>query len=136
MKQKGQEFYYTNDHEWVHFQHGLAYTGICRFKLTGFREITEIIFTTPLPGFKEQGALLAVIRSHEYRIEAHMPVAGMVWQVNEDLLSSPDLLLHHCEETGWIARIEPLVPGNLSQLLPYDQYTQLNQNWTCAKNPQ
>ncbi|SEN98147.1 hypothetical protein SAMN05660816_01801 [Niastella yeongjuensis] len=34
--------YYTNDHEWIDFQGVVAYVGVCRFKLSGFKEIHKI----------------------------------------------------------------------------------------------
>jgi glycine cleavage system H protein len=37
--------YYTNDHEWIDFQGSVAYIGVCRFKLSGFKEIHMIKFT-------------------------------------------------------------------------------------------
>jgi len=37
------DLYYTNDHEWIDFQGTIAYTGICLFKLLGFKEIPLVL---------------------------------------------------------------------------------------------
>ena len=45
--------YYTKDYEWIDFQGTVAYIGICKFKLIGFKQIQEIRFNDP-SGFKNK----------------------------------------------------------------------------------
>ena len=42
------DLYYTKDHEWISFQGAVAYTGVCTFKLIGFKEIQQVDFNHPL----------------------------------------------------------------------------------------
>lgn len=114
--------YYTNDHEWVDFRGNIAYTGICKFKLTGFRQIQEISFTE-ISGLKKQGEVFALIKYNDYVIEAHMPVDGKVVQLNERLVDdNPDLLLEDDENAAWIAMIMPLEPNDRKDLMLPVQY--------------
>ena len=53
--------YYTSDHEWINFQGTVAYMGVSRFKLPGFRAIQEIIFNDPV-SYKKQGDIIAWIK--------------------------------------------------------------------------
>jgi glycine cleavage system H protein len=121
-QQASKDLYYTNDHEWVDFQGTIAYTGVCAFKLTGFREIQQIVFSQGT-GFKHQGELLATIRYNDYRIEAHMPVDGHIMRVNTELLGDErHLLLQHPERNGWIALIRPIQPYDRKGLILPEQY--------------
>lgn len=100
----------------------VAYTGICKFKLTGFKQIEEINFNEPA-GFKKQGEVIATVKYHDYLVHAHMPVDGKVLKVNEKLVSgNPDILLDCSEGTAWIALIVPSMPHDRSNLLLPKQY--------------
>lgn len=121
-KSTNKDLYYTKDHEWVDFQGTLAYTGVCSFKLLGFKEVHQITFNLPL-GFKKQGDVIATVKYSDYEIEAHMPVDGKVLMVNKKLLSGDkNILLQHPENSGWIAMILPSEPYERKGLLLLQQY--------------
>lgn len=114
--------YYTNDHEWVDFQGTVAYTGICKFKLTGFKQIQEVVYNEAV-GFKNKCEIIATIKYNDYLVEAHMPVDGKVLQINEKLASgNPNILLDCSESTAWIALIVPTLPHERKDLLLSKQY--------------
>lgn len=116
------DHYYTKDHEWVDFQGTVAYTGICKFKLTGFKQIQEIVYNEAV-GFKNKGEIIATIKYNDYLVEAHMPVDGKVLRVNEKLASgNPNMLLDCSESTAWIALIVPTLPHERTDLLLPKQY--------------
>lgn len=124
--------YYTNDHEWIEYKETVAYVGICKFKLTGFKQIQEIKFNEP-SGFKKQGEIIATVKYNDYLIEAHMPVDGHVLEVNDRLISgNPNILLDCAESSAWIALIEPSQPKERKDLLLLKQY-QLNSKIKYAK---
>jgi glycine cleavage system H protein len=114
--------YYTADHEWVSFKGSVAYTGVCSFKLTGFRAIHAVTFYDA-QGFKKQGEVIATIRYNDYEIKAHMPVDGKIVRVNQSLISGDkNILLQHPEQGGWIALINPSQPYERTGLLPAKNY--------------
>jgi glycine cleavage system H protein len=124
--------YFTKDHEWIDFQGSVAYIGVCRFKLTGFKQIQKLQFIEPL-GFKKQGEIIALVKYNDYLVEVHMPVDGKVMQVNEALAAgNPDALLHHAEGSAWLAFIVPAQPHERKDLLLAKQY-QLNGKDKFAK---
>jgi len=132
-KSRIKDLYYTMDHEWIDFQGSVAYTGICHFKLTGFKQIQEIVFNAP-SGFKKKGEVIATLRYNDYLISAHMPVDGKILQVNEKLLNGGyDMLLDCAESTGWIALISPSSPHERQGLLLPKQY-QMNGKSKYAKS--
>jgi len=114
------DLYYTADHEWVNFQGAIAYTGICAFKLTGFREIQQLVFHLGT-GMAKRGDIIASIIYNDYRIDAHMPVDGKILAVNSELAAG-NHLLEHPETHGWLAQISPASPYNRDGLLLPAQY--------------
>ena len=126
------EQYYTKDHEWIDFQGAVAYIGICKFKLTGFKQIQEISYHQPSE-FKKQGDVIATVKYNDYLVEAHMPVDGSVLQVNEKLVSGNlNILLDSAESSAWIAIIVPSVPHERKDLLLPKQY-EMNSKSKYAK---
>ena len=114
--------YYTRDHEWIDFQGKVAYIGVCKFKLTGFRQIQELKFIDA-SGFRKRGEVIATVRYNDYLIDVHMPVDGKVVQVNEKLLSgNPNILLDCAESSAWLAFIQPSLPHERNDLLMPKQY--------------
>ncbi len=128
----GRDLYYTKDHEWVDFKGTIAYTGVCSFKLLGFKEIQKITFTKSF-GFKKQGEVIATIQYKDYQVEAHMPVDGKLQQLNETLMAgNKNMLLEFAESSGWIALIIPSQPYERKELLLPRQY-RMNGNGKYAK---
>ncbi len=131
-KSRVRDLYYTPDHEWIDFQGSVAYAGICRFKLTGFKQVQAIRFNEP-SGFKKKGDVIATLQYNDYVIAVHMPVDGKVLQVNEQLVKgSPNILLDCAETSGWIVLIAPSSPHERPGLLLPKQY-QLNGKNKYAK---
>jgi glycine cleavage system H protein len=126
------DLYFTNDHEWVDFQGATAFTGVCAFKLLGFKEVQEIQYHNS-DGFLARGEVIATIRYNDYQIEAHMPVNGKILQLNDELKSgNQNLLLLQPESNGWIARIAPSQPYERKGLMLHKEY-QLNGKDKYAK---
>lgn len=116
------EIFYTKDHEWIYFQENFAYTGVCGFKLLGYKDIHEIVFCD-LGGFKKRGDVIAIIKYNDYTIKAHMPVDGQILDVNKKLLSADlNVLLKSPEYSGWIALILPSDPTDRIDLMQRKQY--------------
>ena len=127
------DLYFTSDHEWIDFQGSVAYTGICKFKLTGFKMIQELVYTES-SGYKQRGEVLATIRYNDYLITAHMPVTGKIIQLNDEFIKGHfDLLFDNPEGLGWLALIVPSEPYERKGLLLPKDY-RLNNKSKYAKS--
>lgn len=106
-KDMKRNLYYTYDHEWIDFQGSVAYVGVCHFKLSGFKEIQQIIFAE-ISALINQGEVIASIKYDDYLVLVHMPVAGRIISFNDILLTEEkSILLQQPEDNGWIALIVP-----------------------------
>lgn len=127
------DLYFTDDHEWIDFQGSVAYTGICKFKLTGFKAIQELAYTDAT-GFKQKGEILATVRYNDYLITAHMPVTGKIIQINDHFVKGHyEVLLNNPEGLGWLALIVPSQPYERKGLLLPKDY-RLNSKSKYAKS--
>ncbi len=125
--------YYTSDHEWISFQGAVAFTGICAFKLTGFKKIENVRFQEP-GDMLAKGDPIATIRYGDYIIEARMPVDGRIIEINEMLeAGDTETLLRFPQSTGWIAKISPAQPYERKGLLLPNAY-QMNGKSKYAKS--
>lgn len=107
LKPANKTLFYTNDHEWIDFQGAVAYVGVCSFKLTGIKEIHQVIFSEN-PDLIDKGEAIASIQYDDYRILVHMPVVGKIISFNDILISDDkSILLQQPEDKGWIALIVP-----------------------------
>jgi glycine cleavage system H protein len=117
-----ENLFYTTDHEWIDFQSAAAYVGVSSFKLIGFREIQQVIFSSQ-SGIKNKGDLIATIKYNDYQIEVNMPVDGKLIRLNTDLIyGEQNLLLKDTGNSCWIAQIIPLQPDERKDLLLPKQY--------------
>jgi glycine cleavage system H protein len=114
--------YYTDDHEWIDFQGSVAYIGVCRFKLSGFKEIHKIEFRE-ISGLIKQGEVISSIQFDDYEILIHMPVEGKIISINDLLLTEEKVvLLQQPENNGWIALVAPSCLKDKSGLLSSEEY--------------
>ncbi len=115
---------YTKDHEWVKAEGKLARIGITDHAQT---ELTEIVFVELPASGKEvrAGDVLGNVESEKTVSEVFSPVSGIVKDSNGKLVDSPELLNKEPYGQGWIAVVEMSDPGELSKLMPADEYKKL-----------
>lgn len=114
--------YYTGDHEWIEFQGAVAYVGICRFKLTGFKEIDQVIYGAT-SGPRKKGELIVTLKYRDFHVDVNMPVDGKIIETNPSIIyNDAAWLLHNAETKGWIAQIIPSQPFERVGLLLPKQY--------------
>jgi glycine cleavage system H protein len=114
--------YYTNDHEWIDFQGSVAYIGVCRFKLSGFKEIHKIEFRE-ISDLIKRGEVISSIQYDDYQVHVHMPVEGKIISINDLLLTEEkEVLLQQPENNGWIALIVPSSLTDKTGLLSLEEY--------------
>lgn len=127
-KQVKRDIYYTKEHEWIDYRGTIAYIGVSHFKLTGFRQIDQIIFGDT-GGARKQGERIVTIRYNDYEVAVNMPVDGKIVCINESLLSGElNGLLQHAEGSAWIAQIIPNQPYDRKDLIMPEQYRMNNKS--------
>jgi glycine cleavage system H protein len=115
---------YTKDHEYVRVDGELATIGLTDHAQ---HELTEIVFVELPTVGKEIGAgdVVANVESVKTVTEVFAPVSGVVKQVNDKLVDSPELLNTDPYGEGWIAVIEVSDAAGLASLMSAEEYRKL-----------
>ncbi len=115
---------YTKDHEYVRVDGKLARIGLTDHAQ---HELTEIVFVELPTIGKEIGAgdVVANVESVKTVSEVLAPVSGVVREVNDKLVDSPELLNTDPYGEGWIAVIEMADVSGLTSLMSAEDYQKL-----------
>lgn len=115
---------YTKDHEYVRVDGKLARIGLTDHAQ---HELTEIVFVELPTVGKEIGAgeVIANVESVKTVSEVLAPVSGVVREVNDRLVDSPELLNTDPYGGGWIAAIEMADVSSLASLMSAEDYQKL-----------
>lgn len=119
------ERYYTETHEWVTVDDGVATIGITDFAQA---QLGDVVFLElPRVGkLLEAGDTFGVVESVKAASDLYSPVAGTVLEVNESLNANPEQVNGDPFGEGWLIRVQ--LNGDLSQgLLDETGYTALTQ---------
>ncbi|MGB2582486.1 MAG: glycine cleavage system protein GcvH [Thermoplasmata archaeon] len=115
---------YTKNHEYVRVDGKLARIGLTDHAQ---HELTEIVFVDLPTIGKEIGAgdVVANVESVKTVSEVLAPVSGVVREVNDKLVDSPELLNTDPYGEGWIAVIEMADVSGLASLMSAEDYRKL-----------
>ncbi len=113
---------YTETHEWVDVDGGVATVGITDFAQS---QLGDVVFLElPRQGRKlTAGEAFGVIESVKAASDLYAPVAGTVLEVNEQLASNPELVNKDPLGEGWLIKVqaEGGLPDNLLDQAAYEK---------------
>jgi glycine cleavage system H protein len=106
------ERYYTETHEWVTVDEGVATVGITDYAQA---QLGDVVFLElPRVGsMLEAGDSFGVVESVKAASDLYSPVAGSVVEVNEALNANPESVNRDPYGAGWLIRLQ--LNGDLSQ---------------------
>jgi glycine cleavage system H protein len=117
-----EDLLYTKTHCWVRQESdGDIVVGITDFAQ---EQMTELTFVE-LPDVGETvsaGDEIAVVESVKAANDVYAPVSGTVTSVNDALSEEPELVNQDPFGRGWLFRMRPDDPADLSNLLDFDAY--------------
>ena len=115
---------YTDDHEWVSINDGVATIGITDFAQS---ELGDIIFVEfPDTGiFVNQKETAGTLEAVKTVADIYSPVTGEIIEVNDNLESSPELINEDPYEEGWILKIKISNKDELDSLLSNSDYEKM-----------
>ena len=119
---------YTQDHEWVRLEDGIATVGIT---VHAQESLGDLVFVElPAPGREVAAAeACAVVESVKAASDVYAPLAGKVTENNATLAADPALANRDAEGEGWFFRLVPSDPAAFASLMDraaYDAYVAEN----------
>ena len=112
----------SKTHEYVWENNGKYIIGLTDFAV---EQLGDIVFVEmPEVGTTlAKGDILGTVESVKAASEIYMPISGTVTDVNEDLVSSPELLNEDPYEKGWLIKIESeTAQEDSGDLVDYNDY--------------
>lgn len=118
------ELRYTQTHEWVRIEEdGTVVVGITDHAQAQLGEL--VLADLPEVGETVHASdEVCVIESVKASSDVYSPVSGEIIAINEDLEEAPSLVNSDPYGDGWLFKIDPTDPDELSDLLDTDDYNQ------------
>lgn len=116
-----QELKYTEDHEWVEIEEGVATIGITDYAQG---ELGDVVYAE-LPEIGEaavQGKPFGLVEAVKTVADLYAPVSGEVVEVNHLLSKNPGLINESPYEEGWVIKIKLSDESELTALLDAKGY--------------
>ena len=115
------EIRFTDQHEWVKVDGGVATVGITKYAA---EQLGDVVFVE-LPGAGRevgQGGEAAVVESVKAASEIYAPIGGTVTESNAALTDDPARVNADPEGDGWFFKMKVADASQLSKLMTADQY--------------
>lgn len=120
-----QDYFYTEDHEWIKLNGTIATIGITDFAQSSLGDI--VFLELPEVGANiEVGASFGVVESIKSVSDLYSPVNGKVTATNAELQDTPE----QCNETpyqSWLIKIEMPSEKHEAKLMNAQQYAEFIQ---------
>ena len=112
---------YSEEHEWVAVEGGVATVGITDFAQ---EELGDIVFVElPAVGATLQsGKTLGVVESVKAVSDVYAPVTGTVAEVNGALAEHPEVINEDCYGKGWMVKVTLADAAEVESLMTAEQY--------------
>ena len=118
------ELKYTNDHEWVKVEDGIAYVGITDFAQGELGDIVYVEVET-LNDNIQMGEVFGTVEAVKTVSDLFMPISGEIIEINEKLESEPELVNNDPYGDGWMVKIKCDDISQLNDLLDLNAYESL-----------
>ena len=117
------ELRFTQSHEWVRAEGGIATIGITEYAA---RQLGDVVYVELPEAGKSlaAGAEAAVVESVKAASEIYAPIAGEVTEGNRALADDPAKVNADPEGEAWFFRMRIADESALAKLMTKDQYTE------------
>lgn len=117
-----EDLLYTEDHEWVLVEDGIATIGITDFAQTQLGDIVYVEIEEDEA--IEEGGVIGSIEAVKTVSDIFAPISGTVIEVNEMLEDMPDQVNNDPYGMGWIVKVQIADDSELENLMSPDEYAE------------
>ncbi|MDR2910973.1 MAG: glycine cleavage system protein GcvH [Bacteroidales bacterium] len=115
---------YTQDHEWLRVENGIAVVGITDFAQCELGDIVFVEIETENEEL-EKGETFGTVEAVKTVSDLFMPLAGQVIEVNTALIDEPELVNNDPYGKGWMIKIDMSDESQIDELLSAKEYQDL-----------
>ncbi|HIC92073.1 MAG TPA: glycine cleavage system protein GcvH [Syntrophaceae bacterium] len=114
---------YTKEHVWVRLEGGnIATIGITDYAEKVWGEVVHLELPEVGEEIVKDEAFSSIESTDEIVTDLYAPLSGVVIEVNEELIDTPELVNEDPYEDGWIIKLEISSKSELDELLLPDEY--------------
>lgn len=117
--------HYTQDHEWLNVEGGIATVGITKHAQDALGDVVFVDLPAVNSSFAQKD-VAGVVESVKAAADVFMPVSGEIIAVNEQLRNDPSLVNRDPQGQGWFFRIRLDTPEELDALMTETAYEQFS----------
>ncbi len=118
------ELRYTNDHEWIKLEDGIATVGISEFAQGELGDVVYVELPEPGDTF-EKGAAFGSIEAVKAVADLFCPISGEIVEINEALEDEPQVINDDPYGRGWMIKIKAADVSEFDELLDADAYKEV-----------
>ena len=118
------DLYYTKSHEWLKINNDEIIIGITDYAQ---HELGDIVFVE-IDKFDENidsGEIFGTIEAVKTVADLYLPIAGKIFEKNENLNEKPELINQSPYDNGWIIKVKPNESIDLKLFLDESSYNKL-----------
>ena len=112
---------YTNDHEWVSSDNGIATVGISNHAQESLGDIVFIELPSVGKSVNAKDEI-CVVESVKAASDIYAPIDGEIMEVNNNLESDAAIINQDAENTGWIFKMKVSNLSQYDELMTEDDY--------------
>lgn len=114
---------YSPSHEWAVLENNIATIGITEFAQTSLGTIVFVDLPNPGKQFAEND-IFGVVESVKSASDLYIPLSGEILEINEALISNPELINDNAEE-NWLIKLKVTNPSEFDKLMTKEDYDAL-----------
>ena len=118
---------YTEDHEWITVDGGIATVGITHHAQDALGDVVFVDLPEVGKTFA-QGEVAGVVESVKAAADVYMPVNGEIVEVNEALRADPSLANSDPLGTGWFFKVRVTDMAQFDALMDEPAYAEFTKN--------
>ena len=112
---------FTKDHEWIKLEGNIATVGITQYAADALGELVYVELPQIANSYKK-GSAFAVVESSKSASDVYLPMQGKIVEMNNNLITNPELINNSPYSDGWIAKVEIADINDLANTLDESQY--------------
>ncbi len=112
----------SKTHEYLQGENGKYTVGLTDYAVEQLGDVVFVELPEVGAEFKKN-EVFATVESVKAASEIYMPISGTVTEVNEDIVTTPELLNEDPHEKGWLIKIESSADDTeFADLMDYTDY--------------
>ena len=119
-----EDLLYTDEHEWILIEDGVATIGITDFAQNNLGDIVYVEIDNETAVINEPMGSIEAVKTVS---DIFAPISGNIIEINDSLEENPDQVNNDPYGMGWIAKISIDDESELDNLLSAEQYREITE---------